>query len=107
MLNSKFTANCGEFGLKFANYKYNVEKANLMRSDAIKQLDLQKKGILNISDFSVFEKFKNLKSIDLRNTTIESEEEIAKLLSLLKSCKGLLNLKVDWSTELKLWKIQT
>lgn len=55
MLNSKFTSSAGEFALKFAHYKYNLEKTLKIKTDIIKQLNLSKTEVKNISDLSVFE----------------------------------------------------
>lgn len=40
LLNSKFTKNATEFALKFAHFKYNLDKTTKLKTDMMKQLDL-------------------------------------------------------------------
>ncbi|KAL4505169.1 hypothetical protein ABPG72_016236 [Tetrahymena utriculariae] len=105
LLNSKFTKNTTDFVLKFAHFKYNLDKSSKLKTDMLKQLDLQKKGVFRLDDFTVFTAFKNLIHLDLCKNDFKAETDVPKLLNLLSKCSKLKNLNVDWEVEMLLWDL--
>lgn len=74
LLNSKFTKNCGEWGIKYAHSK-NIAHASNTPKHEIYTLNLDNRNIFAI-DLSVFDGFTNLRSISLKNHQIKDKADL-------------------------------
>lgn len=105
LLNSSFTKNAGEWGLKFATLYpkiYNIPKINI---ETLKTIDLSDRNIFRIKDTEVFAKLKELRTIDLRGHKLDDLVETNKLIGVLQKIPKLQHLIVDQELADILWTL--
>lgn len=106
ILNSQFTANLKEWGLKFGHLYPNLKDFESFDIKEAKYLELSQRNVFNLKDFSVFSELKNLRSVSLKNHEMTEFLHTNKLFTFMKTIPRLENIDCDGALEEVLWELQ-
>lgn len=104
-LNSKFTKNAGEWGLKFATLYPNIHKIDKTNLELLVSLNLSRRNVFRIKNIDLFANLKALRTLNLRGHTIEDLEETNKLIAILHKIPRLEHLLADEQLSDILWSL--
>lgn len=103
LLNSQFTKNAGEWGLKFATLYPKINKIGKTDIGSLTSLDLSDRDVFRIKNIDVFSNLKSLRTLDIRGHEFQDLAETNKLIAIFQKIPKLEHIYCDQQLEDILW----
>ena len=105
ILNSVYTQNLSDWGVKYSSFGGNIKKAFEEKIEDLTYLDVSDRNVLNLKNFELFKKMKKIKIIDFRGNSIEKFKDMNLFFKFIQNFPKIKNILVDNDLEEILWNL--